>query len=172
VLAQVLEVHPNLPLCLTIGVSRETDSAWFGLALEARGDVDPVAMDIVALDDHIPQVDADAEYEPLVFIGCRLSLGHAVLPGHRAGDSIHHAGELDQQAVADELDDPAMMLGDERLQALLAQLGQMPKRPRLIRTHKAGIADYVSGKDGGQPALGPVFGHGKPPDGNLQGLAV
>jgi len=26
-----------------------------------------------------------------------------------------------------------------------------PKRPRLILTHEAGIADHVCGKDGGQP---------------------
>jgi hypothetical protein len=35
----------------------------------------------------------------------------------------------------------------------LAQLGQTPKRPHLVRTHKTGIADNVSGKDGGQPAF-------------------
>ena len=92
-------------------------------------------MDIVALDDHVTQVDADAEAQPRIFVGARLACGHAVLPGHRAGDSFHHAGELDQQPVAHELDDAAAVIGDERLQVLSAQLGDTPKRPRLIRTH-------------------------------------
>jgi hypothetical protein len=121
--AQVLEVDLYLASCLAIDVAREADSAWLGLTLEARGDVDPVAVDIVALDYHVSQVDADAEFEPLVFVSCGLSLGHAALPGHRTGESIHHAGELDQQAVADELDHAAVMLSDEGLQDLLAQLG-------------------------------------------------
>jgi hypothetical protein len=31
------------------------------------------------------------------------------------GESIHHAGKLDQQTVADELDDATMVFGDKRL---------------------------------------------------------
>jgi hypothetical protein len=64
--------------------------------------------------------------------------------------------------IETDTDEKAMVvLGDERLQDLLAQLGKTAKRPRLIRTHNAGIADYVSGKDGGQPpfhTLSPSIG--------------
>ena len=70
-------------------------------------------MDIVALDDHVARVDADAEGQPRVIIDHRFLRGHAVLPGHRAGERVHHAGELDQQPVAHELDDAATVLGDE-----------------------------------------------------------
>ncbi len=40
--------------------------------------------------------------------------------------------------------------------------GPSPKRPHLIRTHKAGIADHVSGQNSGKSALYACFAHGKP----------
>ncbi len=108
--AQVLEASLNLAFALAVGVAREADPAWFGQPLETGGDVDPVAVDVLTLDDHVAQVDADAELEALVLVGLRLALGHPVLPGHRTGNRIHHAGKLDQQAVAHEFDDPPTVL--------------------------------------------------------------
>ena len=107
--------------------------------------IDPVTVDVVAFDDHIPQVDTDAELEPLVFIGFRLSFGYPVLPRHRASESIHHTSELNKQAVTYQLDDPAMVLSDERLQDFLAQLGETPKRSSFVASHQPGIADHVCG---------------------------
>jgi hypothetical protein len=83
-------------------------------------------MNIVAVDDHVAQVNADAKNEPLVVSGGRLVPGDTGLPRHGAGQGVDHAGELDQEAVADELDDAAMMLGDERLKNVLAKLREAP----------------------------------------------
>ena len=80
-------------------------------------------MDIVAVDDHVTQVDVDAEPEPPGFNGCGLIFGTLGLPGHGAGDGIHDTGELDQHAVAHEFYDPPAMFGDQGFQHMLAQLG-------------------------------------------------
>jgi hypothetical protein len=93
-------------------------------------------VDILALDDHVSQVDADAEFETLVFIGGRLVRGDAGLPRQGTRKGIDHAGMLDQQAVAHELHDAAMVLGDERLQDLLTKFREAPKRARLVGTHQ------------------------------------
>jgi hypothetical protein len=50
------------------------------------------------------------------------------------------------------------MLSDERLQDLLAQLGQAFKSPALVLSHEARVSDDVSGKYGCEPAL-----HGRVP---------
>ena len=50
----------------------------------------------------------------------------------RAFDRIDHARELDQRAVAHELDHPAVVLGDQRLDELLAQRLQARVRARLV----------------------------------------
>jgi hypothetical protein len=70
-----------------------------------------------------------------------------------AGNGIDNAGELDQQAIAHEFDDPPSMLGDEGFENLFAQFGQAAKRSGFVRPHKAGIADNIGGKNGSQSAF-------------------
>ena len=58
--AEVLEAAPNLASDLLENVARNTYAARFSQRFEPRGNVDAVAVDIVAVDDHITEVDADA----------------------------------------------------------------------------------------------------------------
>jgi hypothetical protein len=39
---------------------RDADAAGFGQRLKSRGDVDPVTVDVVAIDDHVAEIDPDA----------------------------------------------------------------------------------------------------------------
>ncbi len=41
----------------------------------------------------------------------------------------------------------------QSLKRLSDTFGQTPKRPRLVRNHKAGIADHVGGKYGGNHVM-------------------
>ena len=90
-------------------------------ALEPRRDVDAIAVDVVAVDDHVAEVDADPELDAVRRLEVRVVLGDAPLHLDRALDSVDHARELDQRAVAGELDDAAAMLGDPGLDEVLAQ---------------------------------------------------
>ena len=84
---------------------------------------------------------------------------HALLQFDRAGDRVDRTGELDQHAVAHDLDDAAVMLGDQRIQDALTPLLQRRQRARLVLLHQSAVADHVGGKDGGEAALDAFFGH-------------
>src|SRR5712671_3270429 len=55
-------------------VLREADAAGLGNAFEPRCDVDPVAQDVVALDQHIAEMDADAPFHAPVAGDRRIAL--------------------------------------------------------------------------------------------------
>ncbi len=76
---------------------------------EPRGDVDAVAENIVVVDDDVADMDADAEFDPLILRHGGVLLGHAALDLDRAARRVDGAGELDQHAVAGGLDDAAAM---------------------------------------------------------------
>ena len=93
------------------------DAAGLGHLLQPGGDVDAIAVEIAALDHHVAEIDADAQYNALVVGERRRSpLAMPLLQLDRAGDGVHGAGELDQHAVAHHLDDAALMLRNQRRQ--------------------------------------------------------
>jgi hypothetical protein len=87
-----------------------------------------------------------------------LSLDRA-LNGKGAFDSIDNAGELDQRAVTDQLDDAAFVLNDGRIENGLAVTLQSRQRAGLVGTHHAGIANHIRRKDGRKASIGLVFSH-------------
>src|ERR1700730_14329014 len=92
-----------------------TDAAWFGEALEARGDVDAVAVDLFAIHHHVAKVDADAEFHPALGREIRVFGLHRGLDLDGALDGIDHAGELGEDAVAGRVDETPVMLLDQRI---------------------------------------------------------
>ena len=62
-------------------------------------------------------------------------------------------GNSHEDAVAHELDDAPAVLGDERLDELLAVRLEAVERAVLVALHQAGVADHVRRQDGGEPAV-------------------
>ncbi len=87
-------------------------------------------------------------------------------------NGIHDAAKLHQSAVADQLDDAPVVLSGLGLDKLSSNCLERRQRSCLVGSHEAAITDNVGSEDGGQPAFHPVFGHERPPNGNLQGSAV
>ena len=110
-LAQVLEAEVELAADLVVHLAGDADTAWLGPAFQPGGDVDPVAVDVLALDDHVADVDADPKPDALGRGQVQLAPGHAVLDRHRAGDRLDDGSELAQGAVARQVDDPAAGFG-------------------------------------------------------------
>ncbi len=135
--------------------SRAGDQHPAGLAqlLQAGGDVDAVAEQVVALDHHVAEIDADAEHDAPVGRRLGLAVGDRLLHRDRAGDGIDHRGELDDRPVAHQLDDPALVLGQQRVDRLLAQGLDRGQRAGLVLLDQARVADDVGGQDRRQPAL-------------------
>src|SRR6266851_609172 len=114
-LAEVLIAQRKLvPKVLADG-ARDADAARFREALEARGDVDAIAVDLLTVDHHVAEVHADPEFHPA--LGCqRRVLGlECGLNLDRALDGIHDAGKLREHAVARRIDEASVMLIDERI---------------------------------------------------------
>ena len=90
----------------------------------------------------------------------RFPLGHAALDQDSAGDRVDNAGEFAEHAVAHELDDAAAVLGDERLEQLLAVGLEAVEGTLLVALHQARVADHVRRENGGEPALDARSGYG------------
>src|SRR6516162_5727824 len=141
----------------------DTDFSWLGESFEAGGDVDAVAVDIALIEDHVAQIDADAELDPLLRRHMRVALGHPSPYLDGAAHRIDDAGEFDEQPVAGGLDDAASMVFDLGVPPLAPDRFQRGKRAFLVRTHQPRIPGDVGGQDrdeaarGGHCAGAPVF---------------
>ena len=153
-LAQVREAEVELAADLVVHLAGDADTAWLGHAFQPGGDVDPVAVDVLALDDHVADVDADPEPDALGRGQVQLAPGHARLDRHRAGHRLDDGSELAQGAVTRQVDDPAAVLGEERLDELLAVRLEALERALLVLPHQPRVADHVGRQDGGEPARG------------------
>ncbi len=157
VLAQVDEAHVELAVHQAGDLAGDADAAGLGQALQPRGHVDPVAVDVVAVDDDVADVDADAQADAPVLRHLGRPRAHAVLHVDGEGQRVDDAGELHQRPVAHQFDDAAVVLGDLRLDQLPPVRLQRRQRPGLVALHQPAVAGDVGGQNGGEPAL-----HGPP----------
>ena len=129
----------------------DADAAGLGHRFEPGGDVDPVAEDVVAVDDDVAEIDPDAPFD--AGLGRLGAFRHRRLPLGRAAHRVDDAGELDEQPVAGGLDDAAVMLGDGRVDQLRAQRLEPRERALLVGAHQPGVAGDIGGEDRGELAL-------------------
>ncbi|MEY9790128.1 hypothetical protein ABIE77_004687 [Sinorhizobium fredii] len=129
---------------------RNADSAGRSDFLEARGDGNAIAMDVVVFDNDVAEVNADTQFQALgaaLFVVLR----HHLLDCHGAADGIDNARELRQQSVARLLYDPAAMRGDCREDQGAAAGLQRAEGSRLVEPHQTAVADDIRIQDGCQP---------------------
>ena len=128
----VVECDIELVADMVVHRPRHADAAGLGQGFEPRRDVDPVAVDVVVVDDDVAEIDADAELQPPLRLDVGVALGHPALHLDSKAHRVDDAGELDQHAVAGGLDDAAAVLGDLGV----AQFGPDPlergERPLLV----------------------------------------
>ena len=70
-LAEIVIVERQLAADLVVHFPRHDDAAGLRDLLEARGDVDAVAVDVAAFDHDVAQIDADAERDAAIVPACR-----------------------------------------------------------------------------------------------------
>src|SRR5215472_7452758 len=121
--------------------------AGIGQGFDPCRDVDAVAIEVVAFDDHIAEIDADAQFDAAVRCDTGVMLGHCLLHRDRTAHRIDDAGKFHQYAVAGGLDDAAMVLDDFRVDELMAQRFEALERAFLVRPHQPRIPRDVGGED-------------------------
>ena len=105
--AEVDEAFGKLVAHLAPCVLRQADAARVANALESRGDVDAVAQEVaVGLLDDVAEMDSGADLDAPVRRNAGVALGEPPGDVDRAADRFDHAAELDDDPVAQPLDDP------------------------------------------------------------------
>jgi hypothetical protein len=148
--AERFELQLGLPLDLV--EHRPTDGHRAGLrqALDARGDVDPVAEQVLAVDHHVGEVQADAQLERLGIRAPRL--GQVALDLEGRPDPRDGALELGEEPVAGAREDAPPAGLDPPVDDLL-HLGQPAQRRRFVPLHARRVAADVRRHDRGQATL-------------------
>ena len=158
-LAGIVKAHVDAVADALVDDGRHANTAGFGQRLEAGGDVDAVAIDVVAFDDDVAEIDADPQHD---FRLAQRFIGHqAVRALHRkrAMDRVDDAGEFHDGAVADQLDDPAVMGGDRGIEHHLAVLLEGGERAFLVDPHQPRIADHIGREDRRELTVDAFFRH-------------
>jgi hypothetical protein len=119
------------------------DSARFGDALKAGSKVDAITEDVVAIENDVTDVNADAKFDPLVLRHGGILLGHSALDFNGTTHRIDGAGKLDQHAVAGGFDDVAAMFGDGGIDERLPERLELRQRAFFVAAHQTAIAGDI-----------------------------
>ena len=87
-------------MAATAGDAGNTNSAGLGQCFQPRGDIDAVAEDVVAIGNHVAEIDADAPPDAALVGQIGLAVEHAALHLGGTAHRVDDAGELRQYAVA------------------------------------------------------------------------
>jgi len=156
--AEIVARERKLILDLLIDGAGDANAAWIRQALQPRRHVDAVANQIVPLDHHIADVDADAKMHPPVFRGVGFEQFDGMLDLSGAPDRLDRTREFGNHAVASRGEYPAIVLADEPIDQRAAVLKDTIG-PFFVSTHHAREALTIGAEDGRKLAFRPVLFH-------------
>src|SRR5262249_9211640 len=111
-------------------------------------------INVVRLDDHITEVDANAEDDALVLRRCRIVIRHLTLNHISASNRVDHAGELREYTIAGSFYDPATMFADFWIEPFAKMRFDTFVRAFLIGSHEARVTHHICGENGGKASGG------------------
>src|SRR5271166_1773892 len=138
---------------MILGRAGDANAARLANALQPRGDIDAVAQNVLAVDQHVAETDADAVGDASGFGSAGVAFGHLLLHQNRAFDRRDDGRKFQQDPIAHRLDEPPAESANDRRRCL-AMFPDRPRRPRLVLAHEARVADDVGGEDRGEAAGG------------------
>ena len=144
---------------MVIGTAGNEDATRFGDSLETGSDVDAIAIKIAAFDHDVAQTNPNAKDDAALRRQFGICPSHPLLQVNSALHRVDSAGELNQHAVARDLEDPAPVMGDQRLQHFFAAGLERSERSGFVALHEAAVANHIGSKNSGKPALGAFLGH-------------
>jgi hypothetical protein len=132
---------------------RDADTTRLGDRLQTGGDIHTFAMSVFALDNHIAEIDPDADMYTL-FLGKRtVPFIHLTLDGDGALNCINDTCEFREDAIARQFEDAPAVLFDYRLEYFLAMSLQSGERASLVALHQRRIAGNVGDQNGGKASF-------------------
>ena len=151
-LAEVIEGDVEPVHRVVANGGSDDDVAGRGHLVNARSDVDPVAVQLALVDQNVVDIDADAQGEPLV-AGRNVGVRHLVLDLGRPANGIGRAAELDEQAVTDDTQQLATVRPDRGLDDADASALPFLHGGDIVDLDAAGEAGDIGEGDRRKPAL-------------------
>jgi len=145
-LAHILERVGKLVADLVAHHSRDAHASRFSQYLQTSRHIHAVAENIITLGDDVAEIDPNAEPDPPVFGHIGFMVEHCALGFYRAAYSIQYARKFHQHAVAGGLDDAPMVLGDLRIDELVAQRVETFEGAFFVRSHQPRVAGDIGGR--------------------------
>src|SRR5262249_3378123 len=115
--------------------SRDTDASWLCEPLQTRRYIYAFSVDVIAIDDDVPDVDAHPELDPVLLGNVSVAFRHPPLNLDGTPQRIHDAGELDQHPVSGGLDDASAMLGNLWVHQLSPVRLELSERAFFVSAH-------------------------------------
>ena len=122
-------------------------SAYRGLRFESGSNVHAVAIEVIAIDDEVAKMQADAEDDPVALGPGEVGLGDGLLELDRGAERVHGATEGRERAVARQLDEAATVTGKRGLEQLATIGLEARERAALVATHLPRIPNHVGGQN-------------------------
>jgi hypothetical protein len=133
--------------------SGHTNPARLGQAFQPGSDVDPIAENIAILDNDIALMDPDPQLDAMVCRAIATVVRDLPLDLDRAAESIDDTDELDEEAVAAGLDQPAAMRGDRGIDRFRPDRPQSIEGSFFVHPDQARVAGDIGCQDRRQPTL-------------------
>jgi hypothetical protein len=131
---------------------RDADPAGLGKGLQPCRHIDAVAKDVVALDDDVAEIDANAKPDAALVGYIGLAVNHPALHLGRTAHRVDDTRKFCEQSVAGMFDRAATVLRDLRVYQLVQMRPDAFVRARLVSAHQARIARHIGGEDRGKTA--------------------
>jgi len=131
---------------------RNADRARLGECLEPGGDVDAIAKDVVAVDDHVAKIDANPQLQAALGRDRVVDRARGALHLDSAVQRIDNARKIRQHAITCGADDPSAMRRDQRVDGA-PQFAKYAMRTGLIFAHQPTETGHIGVQDGGEFSL-------------------
>ncbi|MFT7594378.1 MAG: hypothetical protein ACI8R4_001698 [Paracoccaceae bacterium] len=120
-----------------------------GQGLCPGGNIDPVAINVIVLDNNLAQVDPDAQVDPIL---SRLP-GHGVLNFYRALDSGCNTCEFNKRTIPHQLDQTPVMAANRRFNKGATRIKYPCQRGRFVLGHHPAEANHIPHHNGRKPSV-------------------
>jgi hypothetical protein len=111
--AEIVPGKRKLVSDLLVDAAGDADTARLRQPLQPRRYIDAIANEVVALDHHVAEINADAKLHPVAFGQAGSQGRHGLLDFHCRTHRFDRAGELRNNAVAGACEYSAFMLADQ-----------------------------------------------------------
>src|SRR5262245_51757658 len=154
-LTAIIKWDVELSLQVIICGAGDKNSPRFANLLEAAGDVDAIAEQILTLHHNVPEINANAEDDGVLNWSADLCFCSSCLHRYRAGNRVNDRAKLRNDTVTHHLHDSAVMNCEQRVKDLATQSPHGGKSSSFIGFDQPRVTNDVRSQYCRKPAFHP-----------------